>query len=506
MKTSFCAEHVRRVVIAGGGTAGWMAAAYLGRILGSAAEITLIESPEIGSVGVGEATIPHIQVFHHDLGVDEATFMKATNATFKLGIDFKDWGNAGESYIHGFGTIGQDIGNTKFHEYWLYNFLMGGSTDYERISLNAAAARKSVFIRDPSTISKSLPSSFGYAYHFDASLYAAFLSKYSKTFGVRHVEGKIAKVTQRQDNGFIESLVLDDGHTFFADLFIDCTGFRGLLIEQTLKTGYDDWSYWLPCDSAWAVPCASVGELLPYTKSSARSAGWQWRIPLQHRVGNGHVFSSSFTRKEDALNVLTSTLEGAPLAEPRLLRFVTGKRRKIWNKNVVSLGLASGFLEPLESTSIHLIQSTLARLVVFFPDMDFDPVVMDAFNRATDYEFERIRDFLVAHYCVTRRDDTEFWRHCRTMSLPDSLAERIALFRKRGQIYREANELFTSDSWFQVLFGQGLKPDRVNPLFETIGSEKIRGAINNVELATDRLTSRMVSHREFLETHGMLNA
>lgn len=491
-------NQIRKVVIAGGGTAGWMTAAALGKVLSVECQVTLVESEDIGTVGVGEATIPIINVFNEALELDENEFMRETAATFKLGIEFRNWGRVGDSYIHGFGPLGPDIGITKFHHYWLKMRAAGRASGLEDYSVNIAASRANKFIRARRDMAPSPMAEIAHAYHFDAGLYAAFLRRYAEARGVTRVEGKIRSVSTRADNGFVESITLESGQCIEGDLFIDCTGFRGLLIEQTLKTGYEDWSHWLPCDRAWAVPCASVDPLLPYTRSTAHSAGWQWRIPLQHRIGNGHVFCSSFIKEDEAARVLMERLDGQPLAEPRMLKFLTGKRKKLWNKNVVAVGLASGFMEPLESTSIHLIQSTVSRLTTLFPDRGFNEVDIEEFNRQSDFEFERIRDFLILHYHATERTDSEFWNYCRTMSIPDTLHHKMELFRANGRVFRENAELFSEISWVEVFLGQNVMPRGYHPLVDALPEEKIASFLDNVRSTIRRCVRVMPSHAEYV--------
>lgn len=491
-------QHIRRIVIAGGGTAGWMAAAALAKLLGSAWHVTLIESEEIGTVGVGEATIPLINIYNQALELDENQFMRDTNATFKLGIEFVNWGRIGDRYIHGFGPLGPDIGLTKFHHYWLKMRAAGRAADLDEYSVNIVAARQNKFMRARPDMAKSPLAEIAHAYHFDAALYAAFLRRYAEQRGVVRLEGRIRGATTRAEDGFVDAVVMEDGRRVEGDLFVDCSGFRGLLIEQALQTGYEDWSHWLPADRAWAVPCASVAPLLPYTRSTAHQAGWQWRIPLQHRIGNGHVFSSRFTSEQEACDVLMQRLDGRPLAEPRMLKFVTGKRRKLWNRNVVAVGLSSGFLEPLESTSIHLIQNTIARLTTFFPYTRFDPADIDEFNRQSDFEFERIRDFIILHYKATERDDTEFWNYCRTMSVPDTLRQKMELFGANGRVFRENGELFSEISWVEVMVGQRMAPRGWHPLVDTLPEQRIHEFLENTRQTIRRCVEVMPGHAEYI--------
>ena len=490
--------HIKRIVVAGGGTAGWMSAAALAKLLGPAWHITLVESDEIGIVGVGEATIPLINIYNHALELDENEFMRETSATFKLGIEFVNWARQGDSYIHGFGPLGPDIGLTKFHHYWLKMHREGRAADLEPYSINILAARHNKFMRAQRDLGNSPLADISHAYHFDAGLYAAFLSRYAQARGVQRVEGKIAGVSTRASDGFVDALVMEDGQRIEGDLFIDCSGFRGLLIEQSLHTGYEDWSHWLPCNRAWAVPCASVAPLTPYTRSTARSAGWQWRIPLQHRIGNGHVFCSDFIAETAAADILVNNLDGQRLADPRLLKFVTGKRKKLWNKNVVAVGLASGFMEPLESTSIHLIQNTIARLTTFFPYQQFDAADIAEFNRQSDDEFEKIRDFLILHYKATERTDSEFWNYCRTMSIPGSLQRKIDLWSSNGRVFRDSGELFSEISWVEVFIGQRITPRAYHPLVDTLTEARTAEFLGNVRNTIQRCVDAMPPHAQYV--------
>ena len=489
---------IKDIVIVGGGTAGWMTAAALSKVLSPAWTITLIESEEIGTVGVGEATIPLINIYNRALELDEDDFMRRTHATFKLGIEFVNWGRQGDSYIHGFGPLGPDIGVTKFYQFWLKAAAQGRAAPIESYSINTAACRANKFLRARSDMGNSPMGEIAHAYHFDASLYALYLRGMAEKRGVRRIEGKIRGATTRFDNGHVEAVVLQSGQTVAGDLFIDCSGFRGLLIEDALHTGYEDWSHWLPCNRAWAVPCDSVEPLTPYTRATARQAGWQWRIPLQHRIGNGHVYCNSFISDDEAASVLMANLPGKARAEPRQLRFVTGKRKKMWNKNVVAIGLASGFMEPLESTSIHLIQANIARLAQLFPDQGFNPADIDEFNRQADFEMERIRDFLILHYKATERDDSEFWNHCRTMAIPATLQAKIDLFSSNARIFREATEMFSEISWFEVFIGQHIRPRSYHPLVDAVDEAQVAKVLANVESTIRRCVEVMPTHAEFI--------
>lgn len=494
-------RRIRKLVIVGGGTAGWMSAAVLARLFGPALEITLIESEEIGTVGVGEATIPQIRNFNATLELDENEFIRETMGSFKLGIEFVDWLRPGHSYHHSFGGIGgRDLGLVPFHHYWLRARALGKAREIGDYIFNVLAARAGKFLRG-ANVQNSPLTKVAHAFHFDAGLYARYLRRYSEARGVRRIEGKVVDVTLRGEDGFVESVTLHGGLKIDGELFIDCSGFRGLLIEQALRTGYEDWSHWLPCNRALAVPCASAGELTPYTRSTARSAGWQWRIPLQHRIGNGYVYCSEYISDDEAAATLLANLDGRPLADPRPLRFVTGKRRKFWNRNVVAVGLASGFMEPLESTSIHFIQSSLSKLVAFFPDRDFNRADIDEYNRLVQFEFERARDFLVLHYHATERDDSGFWRYVRHMDIPDTLKTKIELFRANGRVYREHEELFTEVSWVMVMLGQGIQPRSWHPMADLIEEDELLSFLEGVRGVLERSVAVMPTHAEFIARH-----
>ncbi|RZJ27394.1 MAG: tryptophan 7-halogenase, partial [Brevundimonas sp.] len=449
-------NRVRDIVIVGGGTAGWMTASAMAKVIGARdLSITLIESEEIGIVGVGEATIPPIQLFNRLLGVDENEFIRETQATFKLGIQFVDWGRKGHAYMHPFGLFGPEMNGINFSHYWLRALQAGGDADNHRFIAEAEAMRLNRFARTPPGGSGEMPR-INYAFQFDAGLYARWLRKYAEARGVVRCEGKITHADRDGESGLIRSVTLADGREVKGDLFVDCSGFRGLLIEQEMQAGYEDWTQWLPANRAVAVPSDRVEDPVPYTRSTARDAGWQWRIPLQHRTGNGYVFSDAFISEEQATSDLMGSLDGAAQAEPRVLRFVTGRRRKGWVGNVVAIGLSSGFLEPLESTSIHLIQTAISKLLALFPRGPRDDLMADQFNHEMDQQYESVRDFIIAHYKVGARDDTPFWRHCRDMDMPDSLKAKLERFRARGEVMVERHELFGESNWFPILYGQGL--------------------------------------------------
>ncbi len=489
------------IVIVGGGTAGWMAAAALSRVLGPSCRVTLIESDLIGIIGVGEATVPHIKAFNNLLRIDEADFVRRTQGSFKLGIQFVDWCRIGDAYIHGFGsTIGPDLGLLPFHQYWIKARLAGRAKEIGAYTLNTVAALRGKFMVSASDVPPGSPlSSIAYAYHFDASLYAKYLRAYSEQRGVQRKEGIVEHVQLHPETGFVESVHLQSGETIAGDLFIDCTGFRGLLIEEALHTGYIEFTHWLPCDRALAVPCEKVGPPTPYTRSTARAAGWQWRIPLQHRTGNGYVYSSRHISDDEAAATLLANLDGRALAEPKLLRFVTGRRKKVWNKNVVALGLASGFLEPLESTSIHLIQSGISKLLELFPREGDYEVLADKYNARIAFEFDRIRDFLVLHYHATERRDTPFWNDCRTMSIPPELQATIDLFRDSGRFYRNADELFADISWIQVMLGQRIEPRAWHPLVDQVPAEDVYRFVEGVAQTIGRCVDAMPPHQAFID-------
>ncbi|NOT64663.1 MAG: tryptophan 7-halogenase [Methylotenera sp.] len=499
-------KNIRRIVIVGGGTAGWMTAAALSHTVHHEYTIQLIESDEIATIGVGEATIPPIKVFNSSLGIDEDDFIKETQGTFKLGIEFVNWHTVGTSYTHDFGRAGHNLDGLPFYQHWLRHYLAGKAPELESLAINAMAMKNGKFMRAVPDMPDSPLGQIAHAFHFDASLYARYLRKYSEAKGVQRKEGKITSVTQRPSDGYIDELILESGERISGDLFIDCSGIRGLLIEQTLKTGYEDWSHWLPCDRAIAVPCASVSPLLPYTRSTAHSAGWQWRIPLQHRIGNGHVFSSKFMSEDEATSILLNNLDGEQLADPRTIKFVTGKRKKLWNKNCVAIGLSSGFLEPLESTSIHLIQSTVNRLISFLPNHSFTQADIDEFNAQADFEYERIRDFIILHYKATERTDSAFWEYCKNMEIPATLQKKFDLYLGNGRVFRDNNELFTDTSWLQVMHGQGLRPSDFPPLADNLSDQELTEFLNEIEIVIKKCIAVMPTHEEFIAKHCAANS
>ncbi|WEN14657.1 tryptophan 7-halogenase [Rhodanobacter sp. AS-Z3] len=505
---------IRHIVIVGGGTAGWMTAALLAKALGTQVKIQLIESDEIGIVGVGEATIPQIRHINAFLGLDEDDMLRATHGTFKLGVQLNDFGRLGDSYLHAFSDIGLPLGLIGFHHYWLRAVQGHGSTaaagaterplhsvgDLWSYSLNTQAANAHRFARMDKVGSSAL-GGVKYAYHFDAGLYGQYLRKHCDPAVVKRTEGKVVDVQRRENDGFIESVRLASDEIVAGDLFIDCSGFRGLLIEGALNTGYESWQHWLPCDRALAVASARTEPLWPYTRATARTAGWQWRVPLQHRTGNGHVYSSQFLSDDEASAMLLANLDGEALGDPRPLRFTTGMRRKTWQRNCIAIGLAAGFMEPLESTSIHLIQSGISRLLAMFPDRQCDPVLMEEYNRQTRFEYESIRDFLILHYKATERDDTPFWRQCANMDIPPRLARKIALFRGNGHLQREADELFTEVAWLQVMIGQHIQPTSHHPLANAISDTQLDGFLGDLRTLIGRATNSMPDHARFVADH-----
>lgn len=498
-------SEIKKVLILGGGTAGWMTAAALSKKFKSQkVTIDLVESESIGSVGVGEATLPHIRFFNSTLGIDEQTFMRETEATFKLGIEFCDWGRIGDSYIHPFGDFGLPINEIDFYQYWLklrQNIKTASLDDYAFV---IKAAQQGKF-RLPEEGNNELEKNFGYAYQFDSSLYAKFLRRFSEGNGVKRTEGIVVDTKMTPDNERVDSVVLDNGKCLQADLFIDCSGFRGVLIQQVLNTGYDDWSTWLPCDRAVAVPCEASGVLTPYTRATARKAGWQWRIPLQHRTGNGHVYCSQFISDDEATEQLMSTLDGPALAPPKQLFFKTGRRKKFWDKNVVAIGLSAGFLEPLESTSIHLIQEGITALIELFPKGQCQPSDVSEYNHRMSLEFERVRDFLLLHYVATQRDDSEMWRYFRDMTLPDSLQTKIDLWLSRGYMQRYEFGVFLPPSWVAVMLGQNLLPNSYDPRVDSFAFDELIKTAQNMRENIMAAVQATPSHMDYIKSYGSLS-
>jgi len=495
-------QSVRDIVIVGGGTAGWMAAAALSRQLaGTGISITLIESAEIGTVGVGEATLPQIRTFNQMLGIDEREMMAKTAATIKLGIEFCDWGEIGDSYIHPFGVHGEHIGPADFHHYWLRENAAGDAAPFGSYCYPIMAAKYGRFAL-PKDGSQSSLEDFVFAFQFDASLYGKFLSGFAQVNGVKRVEGKVVEVHSDSESGFITAVQLEQGEEISGDLFIDCSGFRGLLIEQELETGYDDWSDWLWSNRAVAVPCKTAGPLAPYTRSTALNGGWQWRIPLQHRIGNGHVYCDRYTSDQEAVDQLMETLEGEPLAEPNQLYFKTGKRRKLWNKNCIAIGLAGGFLEPLESTSIDLIQSGILNLLALFPERQCASIDVDEYNRLMDLEFERIRDFLMLHYVANQREEGEMWRDYRNMELPDSLKAKIEAFQRRGLVPQYSQGLFQPASWLSVFIGQNIIPDSWDPRVDAMATTDCSNELERIRETIAQSVQNTASHSDFIKSYG----
>ena len=493
---------MQKICILGGGTAGWMTAAALSnKFKALGLEIRLVESDQIGTIGVGEATLPHIRFFNQALGIDEREFMKSTHATFKLGIEFCDWGQLGDHYVHPFGDYGFPVEDLDFHHLWLRLNATQSAPRLDEYSYPVVAAEKGKF-QLPGPDTTQIGSNFGYAYQFDSSLYAKFLRSYAEGRGVTRVEGKVTSAVRDPETGDVNRIELDDGRQIEADLFIDCSGFRGVLIEQELETGYDDWSHWLPCNRAVAVPSESRGKLLPYTRATARKAGWQWRIPLQHRTGNGHVYWNEFISDDEATEQLMSTLEGPALADPKQLYFKTGRRRKFWNQNVVCIGLSGGFLEPLESTSIHLIQEGITALIELFPDGLINPLDREEYNERMTLNFERVRDFLLLHYVATQREDSEMWRYFRNMELPDSLQEKIDAWMMRGYVLKYEFGVFLPPSWIAVMLGQNLLPRGYDPRADRIADADLVAQMKHLQCENERAVDATPEQQDFLTRFG----
>lgn len=502
------AAPISEIVIVGGGTAGWMAAAALSKVLHGTPDlsITLVESEAIGTVGVGEATIPQICSFNALLGIDEHDFVRETHATYKLGIEFVDWARIGHSYVHPFGSFGLDMLGVDFHHFWLRGASVGDTSALSEYSIAASAAKAGKFMHPQHDNPKSALSKLGYAFQFDAALYAKYLRKLAEADGVQRIEGKVISVQQHSESGFVTGVTLENNTQITGQLFIDCSGFRSLLLGQMLEVGFEDWTKWLPCDRAVAVPCALTdtggGANEPLTRSTAKSAGWQWRIPLQHRVGNGHVYSSSHMDQDEATGILLSSLDGKPIKDPHHLRFMAGHRHKAWDKNVVALGLAAGFLEPLESTAIHLVQAGIARLMTLFPTTDFSQPEIDHYNRENARDYLDIRDFLVLHYKATERDDSEFWRYCRNLEAPDGLKAKLEMFRSSGRIIREHNELFTEASWLAVMVGQGVQAGGWHPATRVMDEAETLKRLDHIRQVIASTAQQMPTQDEFLSANG----
>lgn len=485
---------IKHVVIAGGGTAGWMTAAAFTKLLGNDIKVTLIESDDIGTVGVGEATIPPIKNFHKLLGINEQEVMKATHATFKLGINFENWGEIAEQYIHSFGVTGKECWAGEFHHFWLHGRSRGHQEEFGEYCFELQAAKQNKF-----ALSKDTP--INYAYHFDATLYAQYLRKFSEKLGVNRIEGKISQVDKCPDTGNISTITLASEQEIAADFFIDCTGFRGLLIEQSLHTGYEDWSHWLPCDSAIAVQTKSISKPRPYTRSIAHDAGWQWQIPLQHRVGNGLVFCSKYLTDDDAKTLLLNNIAGETITEPRVIKFKTGRRRKGWHKNCVAIGLSSGFIEPLESTSIHLIMTAIVRLLRLFPYNGVTTSAVNEYNSKLDSELNAVRDFIILHYHVNHRQDSQFWQHCQNMDIPASLAHKIQLFKETGRVFLDDGDIFRVDSWTQVMLGQGLMPMQYHQIANIMNDNELQNFLSTIKTSISAAVEQLPEHEDFIKQY-----
>lgn len=496
-------DNIASIVVVGGGSAGWAAALAMKRHFPHCA-VRLVESEEIGIVGVGEATVPSVRSFNRRvLGLEETDFIRKTQATFKLGIQFRDWGRLGDTYMHGFGAVGYDHGPVAFHHLWRRALALGkADPDIGRYCLQNLAAAQGRFMTSPSDAPAGSPlADIAYAYHFDAALYARYLRGLAQALGVERQEGRIVDVALRGGDGFVEAVVMGDGRRIEGELFIDCSGFRSLLLGNALDVPWIDWGHWLPCDRAVAVPSRTAGAPPPFTRATALSSGWQWRIPLQHRVGNGHVYASAFLGDDAATQALLDNLEGEATADPRLLRFSTGRRARFWERNVVAIGLSSGFMEPLESTSILLVQNALLRLLDVFPDRHFDPALAHRYNQATVFEWERIRDFLILHYSATARRDSPFWRHCAAMPVPDRLREVTDLFLGSGRYHRDGEEFFAVSSWVLVMTGQGIVPQRWHPLLDEMTEQQVLDYVARVATVLDTCVQAMPTHQQFIDRY-----
>ncbi|MGJ8680030.1 tryptophan halogenase family protein [Paraglaciecola sp.] len=493
---------IKTIAIVGGGTAGWMTAAALSRmLLPENVKIILVESEQIGTVGVGEATIPDIANFNLMLGINEQEFLAETNGTFKLGIEFRDWGKLGDQYFHPFGSHGVDMNGIDFHQYWLHTRQNGNKAKLEDYSICAMAAKQAKFVL-PDNNPKSVLSHLRYAYHFDATAYAAFLRKFSEKRGVIRIEGLIEDVATDNETGNIQSVILKSGQKIEADFFFDCSGFRALLLDKTLGVKFKDWSHWLPCNRAQAVASERTEPLLPYTISSAKKSGWQWRIPTQERTGNGHIYCSDFISDDEANQVLLEGLDAKPLGDARTIHFQTGCREKFWDKNCIGIGLSSGFLEPLESTSIFLIQQGVSRFISLYPDNNKSAVLQNEYNRLMTREFTQVRDFIILHYHATERDDSPFWNYCKNMSIPDSLKHKIELFEAGGRVFRDDQELFAKSNWIAVMLGQNIEPQVYEPILLGIPINEIKHSLDSMNHAMGQAVSRMPTHAQFIQKYA----
>ncbi|MEL7110336.1 MAG: tryptophan halogenase family protein [Pseudomonadota bacterium] len=495
-------NRIKNIIIVGGGSAGWMIAAALSRMLSSSpVTITLVESEQIGTIGVGEATIPDVINFNAMLGIPEQEFLSATNGTFKLGIEFINWGQIGEAYFHPFGPHGVDMQGIDFHQYWMRFQAANPGARIEDFSLSSLAAKQHKFTM-PSNDPRSVLSQLRYAYHFDATAYARFLRSYAEQRGVNRVEGKVVNVSVSPEKGYIQNILLEDGTELAGDMFFDCTGFRGLLIRQALGVQFREWGHWLPCDTAQTVACERTGPLLPYTKSTAKAAGWQWRIPTQHRTGNGHIYASNMMGDDEAVESLLSDLDGPAKSDPRKIKFRTGHLEKFWEKNCVAIGLSGGFLEPLESTSLFLIQEGISKFISLFPSADMPAAVTNEYNHQLITKFEQVRDFIILHYKATKRDDSPFWNYCRNMSIPDSLQHKIDLFQEAGRVFRYEDELFTRPSWVAVLIGQNILPKTIDPIVEGLNEQDIARSLSSMRTAMTGAAQKMETHETYLKKYA----
>ena len=491
---------IRSIAIVGGGTAGWMAAALISNILkGTDTKITLVESPDIATIGVGEATVPSFMAFLASAKINPKEFIEATAGTFKLGIRFDDWYRKGNNFFHPFGQIGRRIDGHDFYQVWLKTIAQGSRTRLMDHAPSAIMAEQHRFMVEAQMQNTPLEN-YGYALHLDAVMAARYLRRISQANGVMRIESTVNAVALDQRN-YIESIDLVDGQTITADFFIDCTGFKGLLIEETLRVGYDNWANYLPCNRAVAVQTENTHEPAPFTVATARDAGWTWKIPLQHRTGNGYVFASDYCSDDEATQTLLNSVTGRLVNEPRIIPFVTGKRKKIWHNNCLALGLASGFLEPLESTAIHLIYRTLVHFIRNFPDRDFVPLLEQECNAQIDQDYMEVRDFIILHYCTSQRDDTDFWRWCNTMPIPKSLQRKIDNFRLRGHLERNSENLFGMDSWYSILEGMHIRPERYHPLVDALNGEKLAQSLTQGKQAIYEMAMRLPMHAEFIKQH-----